>query len=52
MFNTSDIADIITALLSTCPTIREVGKVAEDDEIEEETEIEKVNESDSGEKIS
>ncbi|WBL48463.1 hypothetical protein LOR37_07350 [Clostridium estertheticum] len=52
LFNTSDVSDLVTALLSPCPTIREVGKVAEDDEIEEETEIEKVNESGSGDKIS
>ncbi|NNU77579.1 hypothetical protein [Clostridium estertheticum] len=52
LFNTSDIADLITALLSPCPTIRELGKVAEDDEIEEENEIEKVNESGGGDKTS
>ncbi|MCB2357231.1 hypothetical protein [Clostridium estertheticum] len=52
MFNTSDISDLVTALLSPCPTIREVGKVAGDDEIEEETEIEKVNESGGGDEIS
>ncbi|WP_298844625.1 McrB family protein [Clostridium sp.] len=48
LFNTSDISDLITALLSPCPTIREVGKTAEDDDLEEETE----NENDSGDKIS
>ncbi|MBW9173437.1 hypothetical protein K2F43_19815 [Clostridium estertheticum] len=52
LFNTSDISELVTALLSQCPTIREVEKVAEDDEIEEETEIEEVNESGSGDKIS
>lgn len=46
LFSTSDVSDLITALLSPCPTLR-LGTQAADDEIEEDIEVD--DDSNNGE---
>jgi 5-methylcytosine-specific restriction protein B len=51
LFNSSDISDLITALLSPCPNLREATKIVEDYDVEE-TEGENEDESSGGEESS